>query len=106
MVLLCVRSIVFRGFNFGIDFAGGNSLRVPASQRAVADVRQAAEDAGAQVSTAQVVGGDTVLLRTGPLDTAGEHAVVAAVAKAAGVEPPGQPRGGSADWGRDVTDRR
>src|SRR3954470_17008390 len=31
VVLLCVLAMVFRGFNFGIEFAGGNSLRVPAS---------------------------------------------------------------------------
>src|SRR3954447_20351153 len=85
VVLLCVLLIVFRGFNFGIEFAGGNSLRVPASSEQLSDVRQAAEDAGAQVSSAQVVGGNSVLLRTEALDNATEDAVVAAVAQVAGV---------------------
>src|SRR3954453_7843917 len=31
VVLFCVLAMVLRGFNFGIEFAGGNSLRVPAS---------------------------------------------------------------------------
>ena len=29
VMLLCLASIIFRGFNFGIDFAGGNSFQVP-----------------------------------------------------------------------------
>ena len=34
MLLLCITSLVFRGFNFGIEFKGGNSFRCrPASAR-------------------------------------------------------------------------
>ena len=29
VLLICIASMVFRGFNFGIDFAGGNSFRLP-----------------------------------------------------------------------------
>ncbi len=106
VVLVCIASMVFRGFNFGIDFEGGNSFRVPASSSQLADIRQAAEDAGAQVSTAQVVGGSTVLLRTGTLDNAAEATVVAAVADAAGVSASQvSPESVSADWGRDITDQ-
>jgi preprotein translocase subunit SecF len=94
----------FRGFNFGIEFAGGNSLRVPASSSQLSEVRQAAEDAGAQVSSAQVVGGNSVLLRTEALDNSTEDAVVTAVAQAAGVDPSEvSPQSVSADWGGDVT---
>ena len=32
VVLLCIASMVFRGFNFGIDFAGGNSFRLPGTE--------------------------------------------------------------------------
>ncbi|MGY1637353.1 protein translocase subunit SecF [Geodermatophilus sp. SYSU D00742] len=106
VVLLCLLAIVFRGFNFGIDFAGGNSFRLPGTEQQLAEVREAAEDAGADVASAQVVGGNTVLLRTGALDNDGERAVVAAVADAAGIEP-GQvsPESVSAEWGRDITDQ-
>ena len=54
----------------------------------------------------QVVGGNTVLLRTGALDQDTERAVVDAVATAAGVQP-GEvsPETVSADWGRDITDQ-
>ncbi|WP_138758417.1 protein translocase subunit SecF [Modestobacter altitudinis] len=106
VVLLCALLMVFRGFNFGIEFAGGNSLRVPASSEQLADIRQAAEDAGAEVSSAQVVGGNSVLLRTEALDNATEDTVVAAVAQAAGVSAEEvSPQSVSADWGGDVTNK-
>ncbi|MGY1689684.1 protein translocase subunit SecF [Geodermatophilus sp. SYSU D01105] len=106
VVLLCIAAIVFRGFNFGIDFAGGNSFRLPGSEAQLSEVRTAAEDAGADVASAQVVGGDTVLLRTGALDTDAERAVVDAVAGAVGIDPSQvSPEAVSAEWGRDITDQ-
>ncbi|SCX50705.1 protein translocase subunit secF [Klenkia marina] len=106
VVLVCIASMVFRGFNFGIDFEGGNSFRVPATSAELTQVREAAEEAGAQVSTAQIVGGNTVLLRTGALDNAGEATVAAAVADAAGIQPSEVTvESVSADWGSDITDQ-
>lgn len=106
VVLLCIATMVFRGFNFGIDFAGGNSFRLPGTEAQLGEVRAAAEDAGADVATAQIVGGNTVLLRTGALDNDAERAVVAAVAEAAGIEPAQvSPESVSAEWGNDVTDQ-
>src|SRR6185369_4531313 len=32
LVLICVGSIVFRGFNLGIDFTGGTQVQFPATQ--------------------------------------------------------------------------
>lgn len=104
VLLLSLAAIVFRGFNFGIDFAGGNSFRLPGTESQLSDVREAAEGAGADVSTAQIVGGDTVLLRTGALDSDAESTVVTAVAEAAGVdENQVSPESVSAEWGRDIT---
>jgi len=106
VVVVCVLLMVFRGFNFGIEFAGGNSVRVPASSSQLAEIREAAEDAGAQVSSAQVVGGNSVLLRTEALTPDAEDAVVAAVADAAGVPVEDvSPQAVSADWGGDVTNK-
>ncbi|WNV77446.1 protein translocase subunit SecF [Geodermatophilus sp. DSM 44513] len=104
VLLLCVLAMVVRGFNFGIDFAGGNSLRLPGDATQLEQVQDAAEDAGADVASAQVVGGDTLLLRTGALDNDTERAVVDAVAGAAGVDP-GQvsPESVSPEWGQDIT---
>ncbi|MGY1695907.1 protein translocase subunit SecF [Geodermatophilus sp. SYSU D00814] len=106
VVLVCIASMLFRGFNFGIDFAGGNSFRLPGGTEQLADVREAATDAGADVASAQVVGGNTVLLRTGGLDNDGERAVVDAVADAAGIAPDEvSPESVSAEWGQDITDQ-
>ena len=106
LVLLCLLSLVFRGFNFGIDFAGGSSFRLPGDTAVLGQVQTAAADAGAEVASAQVVGGDTVLLRTGAMDNATERAVVEAVADAAGIQADQvSPESVSAEWGRDITDQ-
>jgi preprotein translocase SecF subunit len=106
VVLLCIATMVFRGFNFGIDFAGGNSFRLPGSEVVLEDVRAAAEDAGAEVASAQIVGADTVLLRTGALGTDAEREVIDAVADAAGIQPDQvSPESVSAEWGQDITDQ-
>ncbi|TYP84960.1 protein translocase subunit SecF [Blastococcus xanthinilyticus] len=104
VVLLCLLSMVFRGFNFGIDFEGGNSFRLPGSEQQLQDARAAAEDAGAEVATAQVVGGNTLLIRTEQLDNAAERAVVAALADSVGIAPDDvSPESVSAEWGGDIT---
>jgi preprotein translocase subunit SecF len=106
IVLLCIASMIFRGFNFGIDFAGGNSFRLPGTEQQLEQVQAAAEEAGAEVATAQVVGGDELLLRTAALDVETERAVVEAVADAAGVQPDEvSPESVSAEWGQDITDQ-
>jgi preprotein translocase subunit SecF len=106
VVLLCIASMLFRGFNFGIDFAGGNSFRLPGDTAQLEQVRAAATDAGADVASAQVVGGNTILLRTGALDNDAERAVVDAVAGAAGVDADQvSPESVSAEWGQDITDQ-
>jgi preprotein translocase subunit SecF len=106
VVLLCIASMVFRGFNFGIDFAGGNSFRLPGTTEQLVEVREAAEGAGAEVASAQIVGGNTVLLRTEQLDNETERTVVEAIADAAGVEPNQvSPESVSAEWGSDITDQ-
>jgi preprotein translocase subunit SecF len=104
VILLCIASMVFRGFNFGIDFAGGNSFRLPGTEQQLDEVRQAAEDAGAEVASAQVVGGNTILVRTGQLDNDSERAVVDAIADAAGIAPSQvSAEAVSAEWGSDIT---
>src|SRR4051812_14594200 len=106
IVLLCILSMVFRGFNFGIEFEGGDSFKTPGTSAQLTQIRTAAEDAGATVSSAQIVGGDTVLLRTAALDGDAQTAVQNAIAEAAGVAPNEVSADAvSADWGNDITDQ-
>ena len=104
VVLLCIASMVFRGFNFGIDFAGGNSFRLPGTTEQLQEGQAAAEQTGAEVASAQVVGGNTLLIRTEKLDNEEERAVVEAVADAAGIDPSEvSVESVSAEWGEDIT---
>ncbi|MDT0276979.1 protein translocase subunit SecF [Blastococcus goldschmidtiae] len=106
ILLLSLAAMLFRGFNFGIDFAGGNSFRLPGTESELSQIREAADEAGAEVASAQIVGGDSVLLRTGALESDAERQVVEAVAEAAGVAPNQvSPESVSADWGRNITDQ-
>jgi preprotein translocase subunit SecF len=104
IVLICVGAVIFRGFNFGIEFAGGNSFRVPGTSADLSAVQSAAENAGANVASAQVVGGNSILLRTGGLSTGQETKIVDAVAQAVHV-PANQvaQQAVSAAWGQDIT---
>jgi preprotein translocase subunit SecF len=76
LVLVCLLSIVFRGFNLGIDFTGGTQIQFPATgagaPATVEDVRAVYEQAVGQAPAAvQTVGQGTdasVLIRSEPLD--------------------------------------
>jgi Preprotein translocase subunit SecF len=55
--LICVASLAIQGFNFGIEFAGGNQFLVPAAQgTSLEQARGAVEDLGIEVPTAQQAG--------------------------------------------------
>jgi preprotein translocase subunit SecF len=57
IIAICLGSIIFRGFSFGIEFAGGNQYLVPVKPGVtLSQVRTAAESAGVAVSSAQSAG--------------------------------------------------
>jgi preprotein translocase subunit SecF len=57
ILVICVISIIFRGFNFGIDFAGGDSYQLPVRPGVtLQDVRGAVSAAGVDVASAQTAG--------------------------------------------------
>ena len=62
--LVCIASIVFRGFNFGIDFTGGTQIQFPAAgagaPATAEDVRAVYEQAvGQEPAAVQTVGQGT-----------------------------------------------
>src|SRR6266540_4581828 len=57
LLMICLASIVFRGFHYGIEFSGGNQFGLPVkSGTSLTAVRAAVEGAGAKVSSAQTAG--------------------------------------------------
>src|SRR4051794_32667217 len=106
VLAVCVVSFIVRGFNFGIEFVGGDSFQVVGTSSELPKVQAAAENAGAQVSTAQLVGGNQILLRTGQMSNPQLNAVQDAVAEAAGVSSNKvTAQSVSAQWGGDITQK-
>jgi preprotein translocase SecF subunit len=106
VLVICVASFILRGFNFGIEFVGGDSFQVPGTSAQLDPVQTAAQDAGAQVSSAQIVGGNSILLRTGQLSNTELTKVQDAIATAAHVRPNEvSPQSVSAQWGHDITNK-
>lgn len=57
IVAICLASIIFRGFSFGIDFTGGTKLSMPAGNHDQDRVAAVVEEAiGEEPQTVQVVG--------------------------------------------------
>jgi preprotein translocase SecF subunit len=105
LLLICLGSFLFRGFNLGIEFSGGTSFQFSATSATPEEVQEVAEEAGAEVSTApQVVGSGearSILLRAGELDDAGQTRVQDALESRFGEEVTVQAV--SSSWGGDVT---
>ncbi|MEU4804835.1 protein translocase subunit SecF [Actinosynnema sp. NPDC023587] len=114
VLLICIASILFRGFNLGIDFTGGTRLQMPAnsasgtiSQEAVKE--SFAEALGEEPTSVQVVGtgeAATIQIRSETLDAGQVTAAKAAL------NDDLKPTGGlgsisdsavSASWGGEIT---
>jgi preprotein translocase subunit SecF len=114
IILVCVLSMIFRGFSFGIEFSGGNQFLAPAKTGTLTEVRSAVESLGVQVASAQTAGtGSTkqYVIRTEKLDNdqrdAGQvSAVTRAIARAAHVSANEVTTSEvSSSWGSEVTNQ-
>ena len=75
ILLIGIATIFVRPFNFGIEFRGGHSFTIPASVGTLEEVRGAVEDTGAEVASAQRIGGGSVeRLEAKPVGFDGEPA--------------------------------
>jgi preprotein translocase subunit SecF len=105
VVLICVLSFVFRGFNFGIEFAGGTSFQFRAATATVQQAQQTAQDTGVEVATTpQIVGSGgnrSILLKTGELSVADQDKVAKALQDRFGQQVTVQAV--SSSWGGDIT---
>jgi len=106
LVLICLGSMIFKDFNLGVEFAGGERFRSPGTAEQLEDLSQAVEDVGADVTSAQAVGDNQLVLITADLDEELSGEVSAAIADALGVESSDVTNSTtSASWGRDVTSK-
>jgi preprotein translocase subunit SecF len=111
LMLICIGSFFIRGFNFGIEFSGGNSFQVPASAGlSLERADQIVVDSGAQVVTGQRVGSSTgeasYLIRTAPIDQTVSTTIKQRLASAAGVTPEQvSDNRVSASWGGQITQK-
>jgi preprotein translocase subunit SecF len=106
IAVVAIASIAVRGFQFGIEFAGGNAFSVPAEVGTLTEVEEAVADGGATVVSGQEVGGGEpqYLVRTLELDPAQTDAVRTELAERFGLDPDSisDDRISSA-WGEEVT---
>jgi preprotein translocase subunit SecF len=105
LLLLCVGSFVFRGFNLSIEFSGGTSFQFNAASAQPAEVQQAAIAAGADVQTTpQIVGSGSrrqILVKAGELGPNQQTAVKNALQNRFGQQVTVQAV--SSSWGSDIT---
>ncbi|MCW2633066.1 MAG: protein-export rane protein SecF [Pseudonocardia sp.] len=124
LMLICIASMIFRGFNLGIDFVGGTRIQFPAANSAVATVpsdqvsttvgKVVADAIGKPPVSVQKVGtggAESVLIRTETLNAAESVKVKQALFDAfKPVGANGQPSpqaisdsAVSASWGGEIT---
>ncbi|MDQ3734881.1 MAG: protein translocase subunit SecF [Actinomycetota bacterium] len=106
LIVICLASMIFRQFNLGVEFAGGERFRTAGTEQQLDVVTQAVEDAGAQVTSAQAVGDNQLVIITGDLTEDQSGDVTVAIAESVGVDPADVTNSTtSASWGRDVTSK-
>ena len=105
LLLLCVGSFIFRGFNFGIEFDGGTQFQFKATTAQPAEVQQVAEQAGADVqNTPQVVGAGgtrSIVVKAGELSATDQTKVKNALQSSFGQQVTVEAV--SSSWGSDIT---
>jgi preprotein translocase subunit SecF len=110
LVLICVLSFIFRGFNEGVEFKGGSTFQIPVAGTSISadDANTAFVNAGAPPAEApQVVGsGSTkqIVVNTKALKPAEQDDVVNSVARQLDVDKTKiSPQTFSSRWGHDTT---
>jgi preprotein translocase subunit SecF len=110
IILVCLVSIIFRGFNFGIEFAGGSQFQVPARPGVtLQDVRGAVEGQGIEVASSQSAGTSSdqrYVIRTAALTDQQRNAALDAITRTAHVNRDDiNLNEVSSSWGSQVTNK-
>jgi preprotein translocase subunit SecF len=108
IVLIAILSFFTRGFSLGIEFEGGNILQIPQRGVSITQAENAVADAGADVVSAQRVGGagGTYLIRTEPLSEERSAEIKTEVSKTLNIEADSiSDNRVSAAWGSQITEK-
>jgi preprotein translocase subunit SecF len=108
IVLVCIASMVFRGFHWGVEFAGGSQFVVPVKPgTSVEQIQSAMEDEGITVTSVQTVGrNSSYLIRTPQLGDEQREAATTAIEKSGKVaENEIAVSDVSSSWGQAVSKR-
>jgi preprotein translocase subunit SecF len=110
LIVICVFSFVFRGFNYGVEFAGGTQFQIPVTGTSIStsDVSKAFSDAGTPAADPpQAVGsGDThqIVVKTETLNSNNTLSVKNDVSKSLGIDQSKiTVNTVSSSWGHDIT---
>ncbi|HJQ44058.1 MAG TPA: protein translocase subunit SecF [Jatrophihabitantaceae bacterium] len=110
LIVLCALSLIFRGFNYGIEFAGGTKFQIPASGTSLhtSDIDDAFKSAGvSSAEAAQEVGSGATrqfVVKTESLSSAERAKVTADLGKDLDISPSKiSARFVSSQWGHDIT---
>jgi preprotein translocase subunit SecF len=76
VIVVCIASMIFRGFTFGIDFKGGQEFDFPANGHTVAQARSAVASTGVAVEVAQSLGSSKPSIRIQTKDLSSDEAKV------------------------------
>jgi preprotein translocase subunit SecF len=110
LIVICILSITIRGFNYGVEFAGGSEFRlqVTGTNLTTSDVNKAFTNAGTTPeNTPQEVGSGTtrsIVVQTKTISPTAEQNLIAAVAK--DINLPASkfnPTSVSSSWGHDIS---
>jgi len=108
IVLIAILSFFIRGFSLGIEFEGGNVLQIPQRGVSITQAEDAVANAGADVVSAQRVGGSggTYLIRTEPLSEERSAEIKTEVSKTLNIEADSiSDNRVSAAWGSQITEK-
>jgi preprotein translocase subunit SecF len=110
LVLICVLSFIFRGFNYSIDFKGGTTFQITSSSLSVSQVSDAFSAAGANAEGSPQVAGSgsdrSVIVNTPTLGARRGENVTKAVAKTLHITDQNKDISVTSigsDWGHDTT---
>jgi preprotein translocase subunit SecF len=105
VILICIGSLIFRGFHLGIDFKGGASFEFPGKGQSVSTAENVVQDTGVTVETSQrLANTGAIRIQTPPLDENQIKKVSEAIQQRFG-DSPGQVSVSTvgASWGSSIT---